>query len=413
MLSFPLQVVDTLIGQTDAVTHGYQKRRAVFLEEDAARLFREAFPKDHIYTGSQWRDVGSEVLYENDVLVVVGRHVLVGEIKSGQMRAAARRGAPSLREELAGLLVDAASQAARFAKFLKTHPGPHRFLRRDGHVNEVHIPTNAKIITLSVTFEELGSLASRWRDLQAVGIAPSEIPAVPSMSLTAMECVFELLPTASQKLHYLQRRQEFEEHANYDGDEFDLLAFYLYTGFNIGDIEFKPVENVLFLTGLSKILDPYFMREHFGASNVQPVRQRLSPWWRDLIEHIEIKRHDGWSRIGTTLLNVSYDDQLMFEQKFRVVRNIVKRRLRVAPGTMDRVVISNGPPQRRDAIVALAYKGLTREERQSRLLAAGANGLEASGAQFALVLAVDVDAPHYPYNVSLVVADKQTIRQMI
>jgi hypothetical protein len=412
MLSFPLEITEALLQDSATLIGKYEKRRSVFLEQETARLLTAAFPNDHVFTNSQWRDPNSQVLYENDALVVVGRHVLVLEAKSGQVRAAARRGAPSLREDLTGLLVDAATQATRFARFLEAHPGEHAFPRRDGGANHVRIPRNAKVITLSVTLDELGGLAARWRDLQAAGIAPTSIAAVPSMSVTAIETVFALLPSSSQKLHYLQRRQEFEEHAQYHGDEFDLLAFYLYTGFNIGEMEFSG-ERGLFLTGISKILDPYLTQEHFGITDVQPVRQRLSPWWRDIIAHIERRRNDGWSRIGTTLLNVSYEDQLAFESKFRVVRNIVKRRIQVVPGTMDRVVIANGPPQRRDAIVALAYKGLTREQRDRRLLAAGADGVEASGAQFAWVLAVDVDAPHYPYTASLIVGEKEALRQLL
>ena len=58
------------------------------------------------------------------------------------------------------------------------------------------------------------------------------------MALTDLEIVFELLPRVHEKLHYLERRAEFEHNADYTADEIDLLAFYLQTGFNIGEDEY-------------------------------------------------------------------------------------------------------------------------------------------------------------------------------
>jgi integrase len=44
MLSFPLEIVETLLGDSEALTRGYEKRRAVFLEQETARLLDVAFP---------------------------------------------------------------------------------------------------------------------------------------------------------------------------------------------------------------------------------------------------------------------------------------------------------------------------------------------------------------------------------
>src|SRR3546814_16870732 len=49
----------------------------------------------------------------------------------------------------------------------------------------------------------------------------------PSINITDLESVFELLTREVEKVHYLSRRREFEAHMDYDGDELDLLGFYL------------------------------------------------------------------------------------------------------------------------------------------------------------------------------------------
>ena len=59
-------------------------------------------------------------------------------------------------------------------------------------------------------------------------------------------------------MHYLVRRAEFERNAVYSGDEIDLLALYVQTGFNIGEAEFERVP--LLLEDKHECLESFLMQ---------------------------------------------------------------------------------------------------------------------------------------------------------
>ncbi len=58
------------------------------------------------------------------------------------------------------------------------------------------------------------------------------------MSVFDLESVFETLSLEIERCHYLSRRVELEQNANYLADELDLLAIYVETQFNLGEDEF-------------------------------------------------------------------------------------------------------------------------------------------------------------------------------
>ncbi len=105
-----------------------------------------------------------------------------------------------------------------------------------------------------------------------------------------IEIIFEVLGEGCEKLHYLVRRAEFERNFDYIGDEIDLLAFYLDTGFNIEEDEFKQQSISLF--GMSKIFDPFFMKELPEKETPKP-RRKSTKWWRSILHHIETKKLRG------------------------------------------------------------------------------------------------------------------------
>jgi hypothetical protein len=116
------------------------------------------------------------------------------------------------------------------------------------------------------------------------------------------------------KLHYLGRWAEFEQNAIYLGDECDLLGFYLDTGFNIGSQEFsKEPFNIM---RLSKVLDPYFMREVTGIDSPKPTRC-LAQWRCDLLARLEDRSIPRWTEASYALLNFIYENQQVFEADFR------------------------------------------------------------------------------------------------
>jgi hypothetical protein len=313
------------------------------------------------------------------------------------MPAPARRGAPDrLKHKFKELIVEPSEQSERFVDYLKANPGLHRFTTRRGVINEVDTTEVRHFVRINVTLDDLGQLSARSPELQQAGLIETDKALPPTIAIAELEMVFELLDGVCPKLHYLSRRAEFERHALYMGDECDLLTYYLDTGFNIGEIEFDGTPMVL--RGLSKMLDSYFMRQFTGMDVPKPTR-RLTPWWRDILARLEMRRMPRWTEIGYTLLNVAYDDQKLFEDDFR--RRITKVR-RHRYGLYDEEggvrIMQNGPPQRRDLLVGMPYFGLTREVRNNRAEAIGEEFMQKYGNETCIVLAHDVDREEYPYS---------------
>ena len=143
---------------------------------------------------------------------------------------------------------------------------------------------------------------------------------------------------------------QFEKSATYIGDELDLLAFYIDTGFNVGEAEFNG--RPLLLWGMSKLLDPYFMRGRWRKSASKP-RRRLTQWWADILRRIEEKQVPRWTELGSILLNLAYDGQVAFEKRFKRLQKTIQNNS-TASSHGDATTIMIGPPQRRDAIVGFS-----------------------------------------------------------
>jgi hypothetical protein len=238
-------------------------------------------------------------------------------------------------------------------------------------------------------------LQTRLPELQEAGFMAQGIDFAPVMLFTDLEIIFEILDRTCEKLHYLRRRTQFERNSVYFGDETDLLAFYLETGFNIREAEFDGT--FFFLHQLSKTLDPYFMRKWHPEEISKPSRA-LTSWWGDLLDYIEKLQTLRWTEVGFILLNVAYEDQIEFEKGFKGIQKVVQKHWR-RPNHKNIYMLSNGPEQRRDALVGVAYKELDIERRNQLLLNAGNYAIEQASSDQALIIGIDVGNPYYPYNV--------------
>ncbi len=395
--SFCLEMFDELLADDPTLREQYERRRAKYLEDRLYDLLIAAFPTAKVHRGSLWKDDASGKDFENDLLVVVDEVALVIEAKSGRVSAPARRGAVRrLEREIQKLVAEPAQQAARFIGYLK-RVGPHVELQTlDGRTNKINLSDVKQLIPISIIFENLGSLATHGPTLRAAGFVASDAPLAPTIGLTDLEIIFETLGRACEKLHYLKRRSEFENHVLYEGDEVDLLGFYLETGFNIGETEYQG-ELALHLTGISaQQVDPYFMRGG-RLSRVARPQRRYTKFWSDLLDRVELRKWPHWTLVGFTLLNVAESDQVKFERGLQKVIASVRPRSK-KPGQKNYVVLANGPPQRRDVLVGAAYKTQPRDERDKFLQMVAGSSMDIAGSDQAVVIGVDVEELVYPYN---------------
>lgn len=396
VVSFCLQMMEHLIASNPDLQERYERFRGKFLEDEVERLFKSAFPDSKVYRGSLWRDSSTKKDFENDLLILIDSYIIVVECKSAKVHPSARRGADlRLQHIIDELIIEPSLQAQRFTDYLTKGRKIHRFPTKKGEVNEIDTSNVYEAVRININLDLLGLLMSRWPELRQAGFVSQSTRLSPTMSVADLEIVFALLNGTCQKLHYLIRRSQFEETAVCLGDEPDLLAFYIETGFNVGEAEFNGTP--LILWGMSKFLDPYFMRQWWDEDAPKPRRQ-LTTWWLDILQRIEQRRVPRWTELGYILHNVAYDAQVGFEKGFKKVQNKVLRRWK-STGRQDFIRLLNGPPQRRDVIIGLAYKRLSKDERDRQMRAAAAESINDAKTNRALVICKDVEDGNYPYSI--------------
>ena len=375
----------------------YLDYRSQYLEDTVEQLCRKAFPDGKVYRGSQWRvSENDPTLYENDILVIIDSTALVIECKAHLIDPPARRGAEfRLIDTLEDVVVSSSIQANRFVRFLREHPEMHSFKTRHGTVNHVDPSRLLRFVPFSVTYENLGYISANLKDSVEAGLIDSPHPLIPSLCITDLEIAFELLNSQSERIHYLSRRAEVERTTRYLGDESDLLAFYLESGFNIGEWENGNV--ALHLNMKSKELDPYFVARADGVSVPKPHLE-LSPLWQEMLQRIEQVKMNFWTEIAYVLLNVGRKDQDKFE---REVMKLIKR---VRSGKVTQkhnwiVMLNHGGKDRKYAVIGFPYRVATREERDDMMRHIAGELEERTPVLGMVIVGINVDVLTYPYDV--------------
>lgn len=375
----------------------YSAQRATYLENTVESLVRKAFPDGHIYRGSQWRPSPTDpTQYENDLLLVIDSTAIIFECKSHLVDAPARRGAEfRLIDTLEDLVVSASDQAQRFAEFLKANRQAHEFSTRSGTVNRVNTTRLVRFIPISITYENLGFVSANLKEAVAAGLIEPGHSLVPSICITDLETMFEVLDSQAQRIHYLARRAEIEKTMKYYGDEMDLLAFYVESGFNVGELE--DGDTFISLAMKSKELDPYFVAKADGVSVPKPSLQ-LTEWWQDVLSKIEDVRNEFWTEVAYVLLSIGYDDQKKFERGFHKLADRVDRG-KVEHTHNWMVLLSGTRAKRQYAVLGFPYTSIDRTVRNDMMKHMVAEVDEKTPVAGAVVLGLDLNAIAYPYNV--------------
>jgi hypothetical protein len=389
-------ILEDLVWQDEGLREKYTRIKARYLEDEIHRLFSSAFPNGSTYRGSLWHDPVSGKDYENDLIEIIDSFAIVIEAKSGTIDDPAMRGAPNrLFETLRKLIEEPSDQALRFINLLEKNKGPHTFQSKYGGTNTFDTAPIKYYIPLGVTLSNIGMISSNLKKLISAKVVNKTIfELAPSINVTDLECVFELLPLESEKIHYLARRREFEAHLDYDGDELDLLGFYLDNGFNIGEDEYSK-GLVIHMSLKSKELDPYFVGKNEGLSIERP-QLAMTKWWRDLLVGISSRREAGWIESCFVLLNTTKQDQEKFELEFSKLKS------RILKGDVEKkhnwILFISGPERRRYVIAGYPYLHTDRVERNG-IMSQILDEERIQKARGAVIIGVDIERNDYPYSV--------------
>lgn len=392
-----INLLEDLISKDENLRKKYSNKiKPNYLEDEIERLFKLNFPNAMIFRGSQWTDALNNKNYENDLLVVIDTFALIIEAKSGQVTPPARRGAPKrLFETLKQLIEEASEQAHRFIEYLKKNRTTHTFNNKRGEKNVVDSSKINYFIPIGITLANLGIISSNLKKLIEAGITERKISDfAPSISLTDLEVIFELLLFEAEKVHYFARRREIEDHLNYEGDELDLLSFYLENGFNIDETEYNS-EIMIDLILKSKEIDPYFEGINRGVKVNKPGLE-MTEWWKDILNKLSNKKPKNWLETSFILLNSTKKNQ----EKFEKTLGGLKKRIRTGKGDKKHnwVTFLFGPKRKSFAVIGYPYVTINKEERNNIIMNIF-HSEEVKNSKGSVIIGINVNKEDYPYSV--------------
>lgn len=395
-----LRTVPKLFGKYEAEYKGR------FLEQETERLFRKALPSARISCGSigEVKTHGEDL--ENDLIAVLGSCALVVEAKAHRVTPRGRKGYHDrLKTKVGELLVNPSEQGIRFVDYLRRHSGLLEFRSKRGGKNRIDSSGVRNYVRLNVTLESLGSISTYTPRLRSAGLIDASHDIAPTLALSDLETVLDLLGGPCEKFHYFMRRARVDSEEDYIADELDLLYAYLKTGLNFEyhrrhrGTQREGEKDLWFLSRNSRHLNPYLMREVSGQDVPKP-RREFTPWWRRLIRQVERETPPRWVEAGCVLLNAAIEDQVVIEGGLLRMRKEVvgarrTRNMRKLKQIMYRPV---GGGDRPDGVAVFAHGNMSRDlfDRLAGNTKRLALSRTLSGR--AIVLGVDVSQHGHPYS---------------
>lgn len=394
MTHLSIGILEKFCSENETLRKKYNDVRAAYLENQVYDLFKSSFPMAQIYAGSKWKGKDNTI-YENDLLVIIDSFAFVVEAKSGQVTAPAKRGAPDrLFKTLQELIEEPSEQALRFVEYLKENPTELSLPVKKGPANKFNASKLKYFIPLGVTLSHLGMMGSNLKQLIRAGVTTKTIEELaPSINLTDLQCVFDLLPLAAQKIHYLQRRRELEASIDYVGDELDLLAWYLDEGFNLGtDMDKFGFFNI---SSKSKELDNYIIGAANNEDVVKPELQ-MTKWWKDMLIRIEQKQFQAWLEVSYILLNIPISGQEFFERDVAELKT--KMHLGTAEFPHNWILMGSQDEKRRFYIAGYCYHDIYFDARND-VISDILDSESTRDAKGILVIGMNINKENYPYSI--------------
>ena len=353
---FPFKIIQTLIGDNTELLELYFDARANRLETTTAELLESALPSASIYKNVKWTDPVTQKEYENDVVTVIGNHIIIFEVKSGKLRDATRRGgSESIQDDFESLFIEPARQAIRLEHYLNEYKEKAILLEKKSKLR-IRIDTTKPKVVLryAVCIENLASITSGNQFASALSLESDTSLLAPILSIGELQMLHRLLDTEVSFLHYLSRRFTIQEELTYLGDEQDLLSVYLTNGFNF-DKEALKDKLVVFKEADLPVRQQTTPRKDRQTSKLAGLK--LSPLWQQIVDEVytDAEPQNKFDFIEV-ILNQHPCNLNVVERKIRLWR----RGARHVEG--DNLIIYNDIGARRYALTAITLKKMPSSE---------------------------------------------------
>ena len=225
-------------------------------------------------------------------MVMLDTALLLVEGKAGRISSAARRGAPSLKEDLEALIGDAHGQALRALKYLETFPNAE-FHTGDDHTVVVNRASFTRVNLMTSTLDSLTAFSTNLAALVRLGVMRSgEFPW--AVNLLDLRVIAELTEFQTQLVHFLEHRVPLSSQPIEAHDELDFFGHYLTSGLNL-DYELSSKPTRVEVSTHTANFDDYFLYQMGVRETPAPKpAQALPKGVRENILAIEAEGHHGF-----------------------------------------------------------------------------------------------------------------------
>ena len=306
--SFISRVFDSLIEKIDA--QKLSKVKAEYLESKIEQIVQSKFPNETILKSFKWNK------YENDLLLFVDIYIVIFEAKSGKITDSALRGSSSrLKKKIKELLIAPNVQSKRLKdklEFLIGNPHKKDSLREK---LPIILTENHRVLRVSVTLEYFATLASNIASLKNTEWIPSDYSPCPTMNIASFETLFDIFDNQIQIINYLEMREELEEKVNYKGDELDLMASYMETHLNFGDVKSNASLHLVGMSSETQEIGIYINKP-------KPI---INDFFQKILIELEKKKPHGWLLMGSCIYRLSPDDQSNITQALIKLKENVRK----------------------------------------------------------------------------------------
>ena len=325
------------------------KRRAEFLEERLVSVITKALPTAAIRSGVKWTVGGTQ--YETDLLVVQDRLVLIGEAKSHRLTPEGLRGAPKrVKRHIDDLVISPSLQSASLEKLIEDAKGGDGTAVKVVKGLGINPAVVDRVIRFSATLDDLSVLSAAEQDFKKIGWLSEGHQLAPTMLISDLICIVEILDNPLLFYHYLSERYYFQKSFDVLGDELDFLGLYLVSCFNLAGLQREKVRFTP--TGMSAPIDRYFESKLAGVNAPKP-KVELGKYFQAVVERLGDQQPDAWTSVGMHLLSCADPkEQRQIDKDISKIKGIVKSKFR-DPQHICSLQIR--PPEERKALVILHF----------------------------------------------------------
>ena len=239
----------------------YERHRSDTVEAEALRHLSTILVGSRAFRNLKYSmpdDLGTLRQYEVDGIILYDEVLVVVEAKGGGISAAARRGAPSLEEDLRELLGKAHEQAARVTSYLES---TDQAMFRTANDEELVLRLNefSRVIEVAVTLDPISAFVANWAGLfESQDLAVSHFRW--SVELLHLRIIAEIIEFGPQFVHYVDCLSRIPPGILEFNDVLDTLGRYFDNGLNF-DLELShPTAFIRLLTHTTEF-DNYFLHE--------------------------------------------------------------------------------------------------------------------------------------------------------